>query len=148
MFKGISIASYLFKDLHLHAALSPKSRPIFDHLDGKQFARRQMFTLDHLTKSTLSKQINDTITIASSHSKVLVTGSVMCVCIVFLPVILVFAKDIIHVQDIIVIFVVVAIVLCRFGRLGQDAFGIPVLVISEFGIPSFEGFDQMDGGGK
>jgi hypothetical protein len=148
LFGGQSIASYLFEDLYLHAALRPKSWPILDHLDRKQFARRQMFTLDYLTKSPLSKQIYDTITIASNHSETLATDSMICLCVVFLPVVFVFAKDIIHVQDIVMIFIVVAVVLCRFRRLGQDAFGIPVLVISKLGIPSFKGFDKMDGGGE
>jgi hypothetical protein len=46
------------------------------------------------------------------------------------------------------IFIVVAIVLCRFRRLGQDAFGIPLLVISKLGVPSFKGLDKMDGSGE
>jgi DNA-binding GntR family transcriptional regulator len=55
--------SYQIKNSNFHHALVEVCRPILDDLHRNNFLRLQVLTLHHLTKSSLSKNIEDEIPI-------------------------------------------------------------------------------------
>lgn len=113
-------STYQFQNRDLHHTLIKVCRFIFDHLDGNDLVGLHVLTLDYLSKGSLAENIQDEVTAVRESLENEINewtqGDALVAILVPQPVV--------DVKDVVIIFVVVAVVMGGLAGLCKDAAGV------------------------
>lgn len=116
---------------HLHHALVKVGRPVLDDLDRNNFLGLEVLTFDDLTKRALAEHVQDQIAVPWTSQRNAVKGEAKGLGMMILVARFFRSQNIIHIKDIVAVFIVVTVVLDTFARLGQYSAGISGRLVFE-----------------
>lgn len=137
--------TYQIQHRYFHHTLVKVGGSVLDDLDSHHLLRLQILTFDDLSESTLAEDIENEVTVPvtcqlTGSSETSKRGSILVPSLVR-------PQYIVHIENIVAVFVVVSIVLHPLARFGQDTARIPRRLVLEIGIAYSVGGGKMHGKG-
>ena len=121
-------ASYEIQNGHLHHTLIEVRRPVLDNLDRNNLLGPEILALDNLSKRSLAQNVQNEVAVPATVRLWKTEKTNILVSRVFR------AQNIIHIENIIALLVVIAIILHTLAGLGQNPPRVPGRFIFEAGI--------------
>lgn len=137
--------TYQIQDGHFHHALVEIGSPILDNLDGDDFLRLEVLTFHDLAESALAQHVENEISVPGNMRVRTISSKKRRRMEDELVTSFLRSENIIHIEDIVAVFVIEAVVLGALAGLGQDTARVSGGLVFEIRVAYSVGSGEMDG---